>query len=259
MALQSSGRNPTPRPSWWVRILGQHVAVIAFLGIGGLGMLYVYAAFTQLSGEHIQAVVATDETANDSAAAGVGGATVRQRLPQSPPPWRVGIISGHKDHDPGAVCADGLTEAEVNLDITQRVIAGLRAQDVSAELLAEFDDRLIGYDGALLVSIHADSCDYYGDDLTGFKIAASSAPTSAALSACLFQAYQRVTQLPFHPNTITPHMTDYHVFREILPSTPAVIIETGFLNQDRAILTSGAELPAQGIIEGIICFLEGTP
>ncbi len=228
------------------------MAVLAFLGIGGLGMVYVYAAFTQMSGEHVQAVVTGDETS-------AGGATVRQRLPQSPPPWRIGIISGHKDHDPGAVCPDGLTEAAVNLDIAQRVINSLQAHDISAELLAEFDSRLIGYDGALLISIHADSCEFYGTDLTGFKIAASSAPDSAALSACLFEHYQRVTQLPFHPNTITPHMTDYHAFREILPTTPAVIIETGFLNQDRTLLTAGADLPAQGIVDGIICFLEGTP
>jgi len=35
----------------------------------------------------------------------------------------------------------------------------------------------------------------------------------------------------------------------------AVIIETGFLNLDRQFLTQTPELAAQGIAEGVVCFI----
>ena len=33
----------------------------------------------------------------------------------------VGIVAGHSGNDAGAVCPDGLTEAEINLDIAEQV------------------------------------------------------------------------------------------------------------------------------------------
>jgi N-acetylmuramoyl-L-alanine amidase len=59
-------------------------------------------------------------------------------------------------------------------------------------------------------------------------------------------------------------MREYHAFREIDPSTVAAIIETGFLNLDREILTRHTDLVAQGVVEGILCFannenIEPTP
>ena len=50
-------------------------------------------------------------------------------------------------------------------------------------------------------------------------------------------------------------MRDYHSFREIAPSTPAAIIETGFMNADRSLLTEHPDRAAQGIVDGILCFL----
>ena len=66
------------------------------------------------------------------------------------------------------------------------------------------------------------------------------------------------------PITITPDMTDYHTFSEIAPTTIAAIIETGFLNLDREILTKHADQVATGIVDGILCFannenVESTP
>jgi N-acetylmuramoyl-L-alanine amidase len=49
-------------------------------------------------------------------------------------------------------------------------------------------------------------------------------------------------------------MREYHSFREIDPSTVAAIIETGFLNLDREILTKQTDRIAQGVVEGILCF-----
>lgn len=249
---------PAPPPPLWARVLGQHIIVVAFLAIGVLGMLYIYTTFTRTSPRGAQAVVATPSGSAISGS-GVTGGAVRQRVRQSPAARQVGIVAGHMDYDPGAVCSDGLTEATVNLAIARQVIAGLQGRDISAELLAEYDPRLNGYAGLLLLSIHADSCEDYGASFTGFKLAAADSPGSQRLADCIYQAYQTATQLPYHPDTVTSDMTDYHAFREIAPTTPAVIIETGFLNRDRALLTARADLPAAGIVAGIACYLEAQP
>ena len=54
-------------------------------------------------------------------------------------------------------------------------------------------------------------------------------------------------------------MTDYHAFRKISPSTQAVIIEIGFMNLDRELLTSGSETVVDGLYDGLQCFLENLP
>ena len=166
-----------------------------------------------------------------------------------------GIIAGHKDNDSGSVCDDGLTEASINATIALKVAENLQKRGITIEILSEFDPRLQNYHATALVSIHADSCTYYNELATGFKIAGSSYTDSQALSICVEQAYREETQLPYHMNTITEHMTDYHAFREIGPSTPAIIIETGFMNLDREMLTTGADIPADGVTNGILCFL----
>jgi hypothetical protein len=51
-------------------------------------------------------------------------------------------------------------------------------------------------------------------------------------------------------------MTDYHTFRESHPLTPAAILELGFMRADRDKLENQQNILAQGITEGILCFLE---
>ncbi|WP_448593306.1 N-acetylmuramoyl-L-alanine amidase family protein [Thermoflexus hugenholtzii] len=174
---------------------------------------------------------------------------------------RVGLVAGHLGHDSGAVCADGLTEVEVNTAIAREVARRLEDLGYSVDVLEEFDERLNGYRAAALLSIHADSCEYINDEATGFKVARAQADAvpeqSDRLVACLISAYGQRTGLRFHANSITYDMTDYHAFREIDPRTPAAIIETGFLYLDRRILTEGRERVVEGIVEGLRCFLEG--
>ncbi len=173
----------------------------------------------------------------------------------------IGVIAGHWGNDAGAVCEDGLTEVSVNLDIARRVQSQLERLGAQVDLLEEFDARLMGYRADALLSIHADSCEYVNDQATGFKVAAaahrSTADQDARLVDCLIQHYALRTGLPFHAGSITYDMTDYHGFFEIAPTTPAAIIETGFLYLDRDILTRDAEKLAEGIVEGLVCFLEG--
>jgi N-acetylmuramoyl-L-alanine amidase len=171
----------------------------------------------------------------------------------------IGIVSGHWGNDSGAVCPDGLTEAEVNQNIATLVQKQLISKGFEVDLLKEFDPRLTGYQASALVSIHSDSCNYVNDQATGFKVAAAMAspdPERATrLTACLRARYAQATGLPLHSTSVTADMTDYHAFGEISESTIAAIIETGFLNLDRQFLTEKADLAAQGIANGILCYL----
>lgn len=203
-------------------------------------------------------------------------ATLSAQSPPTPIPtpiWmrRVGIVSGHwgphpttgRD-DPGAVCPDGLTEREVNRNVAQLVVQALSGRGYDVDLLDEWDPRLEGYQASALLSIHADSCHQFDlPGATGFKVAPPSSRTTARaddqrLTECLLRHYAEITGLPVHPS-LTRDMTEYHSFREIADVTPAAIIEIGFLYEDRAMLTEQPDLLAQGIVAGLLCFLEAAP
>ena len=71
----------------------------------------------------------------------------------------------------------------------------------------------------------------------------------------MVERYQTKTGLDYLPNTVTNDMTYYHAFDEINTETTAAIIETGFLNLDRQILVQQPELIAQGLVDGILCYI----
>lgn len=185
-------------------------------------------------------------------------------LSTSQPQLRIGIVAGHMGNDSGAVCTDDngqvtLTEVDVNLEIATLVRESLTSRGFQVDLLNEFDTRLNGYRAVALVSIHNDSCEYINDEATGFKVAASletrDVNRAQRLTACLTNRYQTLTGLTFHANSITPDMTEYHAFSEIDPNTITAIIETGFLYLDRDILTQRTDLIAEGVTQGILCFI----
>ncbi len=242
--------------SFWLRLLQRNIPLLLFLFVALAGMLAVYWYFSPISGE-VTALAAASAEDNLSAPISkiVPARPVTQRLPQSQGALKIALVSGHRGNDSGAVCADGLTEAAVVERIANQVSANLQAQGIPVEILDEFDPRLQGYSGTALVSIHADSCDYYNELATGYKVAGSSFTDSSALSVCVEQAYFDATQMPYHANTITPHMTDYHAFREIAVGTQAIIIEVGFMNLDREMLTTSADRPTTGLTNGILCYL----
>jgi N-acetylmuramoyl-L-alanine amidase len=179
------------------------------------------------------------------------------------PQIRIGIVAGHSGNDSGAVCYDGngnvtLTEADVNLKIAAIVQQQLTQKGFQVDLLKEFDTRLNGYRALAIVSIHNDSCEYINDQATGFKVAAAlntnDVNRANRLTACMVDRYERDTKMTFHSGSITADMREYHAFREIDPSTVAAIIEAGFLNLDREILTKHTDQVAAGIVDGILCF-----
>jgi|GEM_PF-171277 len=177
---------------------------------------------------------------------------------------KIGIVSGHRgpEGDPGAVCPDGLTEASINFAVAQIVVKNLRAQGYSVDLLDEFDARLDNYQAAALVSIHANTCQDWGELVSGFLVAKAAARPEGGLDTllaeCVGGQYGLIIGLERRYN-LTVDMTDYHSFREIHPFTPAAIIELGFLKDDREVLTTRQDDMGRAITEGILCFLQPRP
>lgn len=249
----STWQSPSPV---WLRFIRQNVPLLVYLFLAFAGMTAVYWYFNPSGGDAdaIASVVSGSEY-SAPLIKNVPEKPVAQRLAQSPGPRRIGIISGHKGFDSGAVCADGLTEAEINAGLAEQLLANLQTQGIRAEILDEFDARLTGYSATALISIHADSCQYVNELATGFKISGSSLTDSSRLSMCMEDAYSTATQLPYHANTITADMANYHAFREIAPGTPAIIIEVGFMYLDRELLTTNTAPVVTGLLNGVTCFL----
>lgn len=183
------------------------------------------------------------------------------QMPANFPLSRVGIVVGHRGNgdDPGAVCSDGLTELQVNTTIATYVQQKLENLGYETVLLDEFDSRLQDFRAGLLLSIHNDSCEYVNNSATGFKVAAALSPSKRnngeRLVGCLSNRYAKTTGMSFHQGSVTNDMTFYHAFTEINAWTTAGIIETGFLNLDRQILTQNPELIADGIVSGVKCYM----
>jgi N-acetylmuramoyl-L-alanine amidase len=150
-----------------------------------------------------------------------------------------------------------LTEASINMEVAQAIVDQLEAESIQVDLLEEYDQRLDGYNASALISIHADSCIY--PEASGFKVASlegSTNPENQPLVDCIAAEYLQSTGLPFHANSITFDMTQYHAFNTIAPQTPGAIIEVGFMLADRELLTEHPDLVAQGIVNGIHCFFQ---
>ncbi len=172
---------------------------------------------------------------------------------------RIGIVSGHWKNDSGSVCEDGLTEEQVNLNIATLVQQKLTNEGYNVDLLEEFDPRLSQYKGIALISIHSDTCEWISPEATGYKVVAaihSAYPEKASrLTSCMVDRYQKDTGLKYLANSVTNDMTYYHAFDEIHTETTAAIIEMGFLNLDREILTQRPDVVAQGIVDGLLCYI----
>lgn len=193
----------------------------------------------------------------------------RLEIPGTPEPTvdvsnRIGILAGHWGYDTGAVCADGLREVDITTDIARRTAAQLRSLGYEVDILQEQDpDKpqppLQNYRAGAFVSLHVDSC---LPGASGFKVsrwALSQMPEiEDRLVNCIYQEYAATTGLPHHDSSITIDMWNYYAFREIGEPTPGAIIEMGFMTGDRWLLVEQPDLAARGIVNGLLCFLEGT-
>lgn len=179
--------------------------------------------------------------------------------PTPQPRPTIGLIPGHQGESGGAECSDGLNELMINQNVAFKVMELLVADGYDVDILDELSPELDNYYALALVSIHSDSCEFINEQATGFKVSPSldsvRQDKSERLAACITSRYMESTNLPIHTGSITVDMTYYYAFDKIRPDIAAAIIELGFLNLDRQILTEKPELLAEGIYKGIICYI----
>jgi N-acetylmuramoyl-L-alanine amidase len=185
--------------------------------------------------------------------------------PTNRPIPHIGLVAGHWDDQKnnGFVCPDGLKESDVNLNIATMVQQRMVAEGFTVDLMKEKDTKLMQYSGLLVLSIHNDTCNYIDNSATGFKVATSYYTETDSTKAnrlvdCITDRYQKDTGLRFI-NTITDDMSKYHTFDEVNTNTPTVIMETGYLNLDRDLLTKQTDKVVQGITDGLLCYLRNQP
>jgi hypothetical protein len=187
-------------------------------------------------------------------------------------PWRVGIQAGHwkiselpeeqyRLRGGTGTRWKRVTEVEVNLSIATRVQKQLQAAGVIVYLLPATVPE--GYDADAFVAIHAD--DGGGTAASGWKVASPwrSSEASRRLRDALGQSYSTATGLPEDRYGVTFNMRGYYGFswtrfdHAIAATTPAAIIETGFLTSptDRALIVDSPDRAARGISLGILAFL----
>lgn len=176
---------------------------------------------------------------------------------------RIGILAGHWQNHTGEVCADGVIEADINYAIANRVKLELEERNFHVNLFPEFDLDLLNYEADVLVAVYSGSCLQSPPPPSGFKIGTSLTAENPEevnnLAVCLAENYQKYTQLSFTYEIINPDHTSYHIFRDIHPDTPAVLIEIGKLSTDRDLIANRSSSITEGITAGIICFVENTP
>jgi hypothetical protein len=206
-----------------------------------------------------------------------GVAATGQAEGRVPPPKRVALQVGHLRIDElpddqarlrgqSGGSGGGFREVDVNLAVAERTAALLMARGIAVDILPAAVPR--GYVADVFVAIHCDANVDIGAN--GFKLAryrSSALPShDDTLIAALRARYAAATGLPWDEN-ITRGMSGYYAYNQrryqsvISPSTPAAIIELGFLTNpgDRALLIGGQDLIAAAVAEGILDYLEIAP
>jgi N-acetylmuramoyl-L-alanine amidase len=175
---------------------------------------------------------------------------------------QIGILAGQWENSTGEVCADGIIEADINFNIANRVKLELEERKYQVDLFPEFDLGLLNYDANAFVAVYSGSCLQNPLPPSGFKIGTSLTEENPdmvnVLAVCLAENYQESTRLPFTYKVINPDQPSYHIFRDIHPNTPAVLIEIGMLSTDRDLIENRSTSIVDGITAGIECFLEST-
>ena len=172
---------------------------------------------------------------------------------------QIGLLAGHWQNSTGEVCADGIIEADVNHEIATRLQRTLEADGFSVRVFPEFDLDLLQYKADVFIAIYSGSCLLNPPAKSSFKIGTSLISDNQiainSLAVCLTESYQEYTQLPFNYLVIDEDHPAFHIFRDIDPDTPAVMIEIGSLSADRHLITAQTDILIKGLTTGIECFL----
>ncbi len=193
--------------------------------------------------------------------------------PTAPP--RVGLQVGHwkiEDHPEeqrrlrkfSGAYYGGYDEWELNMLIAEQAKAVLEAAGVVVELLPATVP--VGYSADAFVSLHVDGVT--GAQATtrrGWKVATPfrASAASEALAAAVGASYPAITGLPDDAQGASYDMRAYYAFaayrywHSVAPTTPAVIIECGFMTHpaDRKLLFDRPDLIGRGIAEGVLAYL----
>lgn len=189
-----------------------------------------------------------------------------------PQPPRVGIQVGHwqtedlpddlaKFRTSTGAFVNGITESDVNLPVAEQVKALLEAEGITVDLLPATVP--VAYKADAFISIHADGST--STSSRGFKMATPwrASEASLLLLDSLVSEYAAGTDMP-QDSAITANMRGYYAFswrrhrNAIAPTTPAVIVEMGFLTNstDRAFMLNQSDVIAQSIANGLLRYLE---
>ncbi len=189
-------------------------------------------------------------------------------------PIRIGLQVGHWKNNElpdelvkikesgGGTTGKGVPEWEIVLAIAKETKKLLEVQGYVVDLLPATVPE--SYWADAFVSIHADG--NLNPNVRGYKVAAYQRDRTGVadeLAAAIEQAYGDTTGFIKDPN-ISRNMTRYYAFNSrrykhsIHPMTPGVIVETGFATNhaDVTLLLNSPEIPAKGIADGIIDFIE---
>lgn len=174
----------------------------------------------------------------------------------------IAIVSGHWGSDTGSICPNGIMEYEVNAEIANLIRRNLEDKHLTINEFSEFDQDLLEYNGAAIIVLRTGTCEYINDNATGFyvtnAISQERSANTTELTRCLTKKYDEETKLPyFSDDFLDSDLSQYHSFAEVDKEIPIAIIQMGFLNLDAMILTEKAENVANGIADGISCYLEG--
>lgn len=189
-------------------------------------------------------------------------------------PIRIGLQAGHwktdempkeqkriKENGRGTT-GQGIAEWEVVLVIAEKTKEILEKEGYVVDILPATIPE--NYWADAFVSIHADG--NINPMVRGYKVAENQRDrTSNArqLSGFISQKYGEITGFSKDPN-ITRNMTRYYAFNSrrynhaVHAMTPSVIIETGFVTNysEASVLINNPRIPARGIADGVILFIE---
>lgn len=172
----------------------------------------------------------------------------------------IGILVGHWQVDSGNVCENGIAEADVNEAIANQVSIKLNALGYSVKLFSVNDLDLVNYRGPALVALYSGSCEDSPENKSGFSLgttlSTSDLNSSNALAVCMGEIYQSSTKLDFTYQIISTTSPYYPLFEMVNPNTPMIYLEMGSLYYDQAVLIDNSENVANGIVNGILCYLD---
>lgn len=174
---------------------------------------------------------------------------------------RIWIDAGHGGSDPGAIGADGTTEASLNLEISNLLAEQLldlgydvyttRKKDTTIELSRRAQEAN-AVDADVFISIHANAAS--NKDAAGLEVYTFTKGTEAEKLAEIVAKNLRKVLPPINANAkkrSTVKQKNLAVLRET--KMPAILIETGFITnaQELEVLKSSAPKIAGAIADSV--------